>query len=437
MVNNAVTEKDLVVAITRLITTNVGNEAISSEFLSLVEESYPGEQLVFLGRPRGLDRYTMSALEREGDLVRAFDALASNLEQATRRTLNGNQNQGAMNGWTPAVKLVLPSGGHNKARQLKKTLFQPLARRYRKIFRRPESYGSRAQIICRAKTVIYSGAGEVRDGDTMMRQLLELRTAQLAGAAVHVANQGILVEDPQLGRLLGHVYSHANSIAVRGPLSKERLMAFGVNGDDIRVLPDTGFLGAPADARRVAEIQSAEKIRPGTVALAVGWAIAEPIDAWEPVVRCLRDKGKDIILVTSQLSNDGGALRVLSRRYDLRMMSRQYGYRDYIGLLAGCDFIISSRMHTNVFGLMVGVPVIPLEADLFKIHDMSAMLGDYPVSVVDPKAPDWQQQLILSVKAVDRDNNVLRTYLRQKRDEIRAQAIANVIPSAWFPVPSG
>ena len=112
--------------------------------------------------------------------------------------------------------------------------------------------------------------------------------------------------------------------------------------------------------------------------------------------------------------------------YGIRIVSHQYDYREYMGILAGCDIIISGRMHTNIFGLMSSVPVIPIEADTFKLHDLFALVGDYPVEVTDPTKTGWQQELIARIDMVERDNESLRDRMRARKPELRQKALANV-----------
>ena len=59
-------QRGRIVLITNLNTTNVGNQALSTELMKLAKSNYAGQQVAFLGRSTGLERYTLEEIRRTG-----------------------------------------------------------------------------------------------------------------------------------------------------------------------------------------------------------------------------------------------------------------------------------------------------------------------------------------------------------------------------------
>ncbi len=193
---------DKTLLITKLKTTNIGNQALSDEVIKLYETA--PEHLFAAGRPEGLFGYSIEKLVKSKNAEKTFEAWADGL-------LRRLQSE-ATAGFKPATRRVeLLSFDDFKVKN--DSLFQSI----KNIFRRyihmegvfAKAYRKRFVVVSGVDRIIYSGAGEVGDNNIFLRQLLELRVAQKMGKKTYAINQSVeVVESPDEGDLFTCVFKN-------------------------------------------------------------------------------------------------------------------------------------------------------------------------------------------------------------------------------------
>src|SRR5688572_2826895 len=69
--------KNRILLITKLVTTNIGNQALSDEVIRLYEDI--PDQFMVAGRPEGLFGYSIEKLQQSGNAVQLFESWVDNL----------------------------------------------------------------------------------------------------------------------------------------------------------------------------------------------------------------------------------------------------------------------------------------------------------------------------------------------------------------------
>jgi len=241
--------------------------------------------------------------------------------------------------------------------------------------------------------VIFNPAGEINRSaasfDQVLRQLVELLVAKALGARVAVINHTIELEDPRALAVLRHCYRRFDHIVVRDPGSADLVTT---DNADCRVTmaPDLAFLagGAPGGPTAAGDGTGRAADR-RMVGLAVNQA--DPSRAgpgWAQVVRHLESHGRRVRFVSNALRQDRTVAAGLVRDRAIEMMRPTDDYGDYVAMLGELELVISSRLHTCIFALCAGTPVIPIEPFA---HKVSAFFGtlDYPLAAIRSDEPGW------------------------------------------------
>lgn len=154
--------------ITKMSSTNMGNEALSRELITLMDDKLGKGAYHIHGRPGGLIAHTLAELRTHDDPVAVFErrayriasvccrAFAPRAKSAREFRLLGVEAH-RVEGRRRIVKRV-------RMALLKRMLFSP-------------TYIPRAKVHAQTDRLLYSGAGEVMDTDILLRQLLDLRVA--------------------------------------------------------------------------------------------------------------------------------------------------------------------------------------------------------------------------------------------------------------------
>ena len=259
-----------------------------------------------------------------------------------------------------------------------------------------------------------------------MRQLLELRVAQTLGCRVAVINHSVEVDDPFLLRLIGTLYSMFDRIIVREHLSLKAIVDMGVPEEKVRMAADAAFLAKPAEDSVVKEILLREAIGPNTVAISVDIdSASERVLEWGKIIRAIQSRDKQVIFVSNCLWGDYHVASEFQRKFGIRVMSRQYDYPEYIGLLANVEMVISSRLHTCVFSMIGNTPIIPIEPNIRKVTGLF-QLTNYPVSVIDPSDPNWVGAVLNSIDYVYEHHATIKKNLTVSVRQLRTSATGNV-----------
>lgn len=365
--------------ITKLKTTNIGNQALSDEVIKLYERN--PQNLSVSGRPEGLFGYSIEKLKKAKDPIAKFESWSDNLIkylQSTEQTFNPK-----------SARVELLSFDDFKVKN--DNLFQAIKNIFRKhihmewLFAR--SYKNRFAKICSVDAVVYSGAGEVGDNNIFLRQLLELRLAQKLGKKTYAINQSVEVNESPIKEIYGVVYSKMDKIVVRGNLSRDNMISAGISAEKIECYPDSAFLNPEPSTELVDHVKKQYRIVQPSVGINAT-KVARDMKAWKEITDLLRSLGYHLYFISNDPYGDKEIGEELARNFGLVPIIEFMDYAKYSALLASFEFVISCRLHTNELSLTAGTPVIPIEGSRFKTREVFNLIG-YPLSVANASSGNW------------------------------------------------
>lgn len=396
---------DKVLLITKLKTTNIGNQALSDELIKLYERS--GKLFQVTGRPEGLFGYSIEKLKKSNDPVALFEKWADGL-LARLKPWQGSTS------FKPATRYVeLLSFDDFKVKN--DNLFQAIKNIFRKFIHTEAFFASRYKnrflVVAGADTVVYSGAGEVGDNNIFLRQLLELRIAQKLGKKTFAINQSVEVVEQPMQAICAHVYKHMDTILVRGVISRDNMIKIGIPESKISCCPDSAFLNPTPTADQVKQMAQQYAITQPAVGLNAT-KVAGDLDKWDQIITTLKNLGYNVYFISNDPFGDRNIGEQISQRFDVKAILDFIPYPHYSALLANFNFVISCRLHTNELSLTGGTPILPIEGSHFKTKEVFSLVN-YPVPVVNAADSDWHQQLIKSIHDIHSDERAVRAFVNQ------------------------
>lgn len=377
------------VLITRLSTANVGNEGLSFELALLFQKLAGARPFAVVDRlPNYMLRYRLEDYPREPDqAVLRFEADAAALAELCRSAK------------TPAARfeidwprLRFSPQRHRLVVALKQIL--AVRRRLSQMQQRKlwEDFLKRIALYKESAWVILNPAGELAPESlsSPLPLLLELRVAQLLGCRIATVNHSLEVTHPVLKAILAHCYRQFDLIRVRDSYSLGVLQAMQCAEDRIGLIPDACWRTEP-----VGTGLPAPAIPQGSIGLAINAKVGEHrAEAWAALLRDLiRETGREVYFVTNALSTDLRFARYLQRQAAIKVLSPQQSYRTYAGQLGGLDLVISNRLHTTLFSLAAGTPVVAVEPLHSKLRGVLEQAG-YPIPVVSTESPRWREEVL-------------------------------------------
>jgi len=434
-----------ITVITKLKTSNAGNQAVSTELIRLIKRLYPDARIFVGWREPGLEQYTFNRLQHAGhDPLRTLDGWAELIVKKYEYFRKASPP--GWEGTSPASQAYeLPQSQSNTAEVVElaplsviplplriygkglRTLKMPLDRR--------RGYGRGYErwltVLKHSNQVIYSPAGDIGDSkraDYLVRDLLGLRIAQRLGAKVIVANHSIEVKHPLILRLLGQLYSSFDNIVVRDPASAQLVMETHVPPEKINLTPDTAYMAQPApiEEHELKEIAGREQIEPGTVGILAFFREGFDFSGWSKVIHQLRAMGKQVYFISHDLPNDALLAMRFQQLYGVKVITRQYNYAEYIRVLSLLELVISERYHTCVFSAIANTPFIPL-----RVRQMNKILGvvyftKYPIPAVDTTNSGWQDTVMEHIRYVYKHYDQISADLQKTIPRLRQLAEHNV-----------
>jgi polysaccharide pyruvyl transferase WcaK-like protein len=394
---------DKTLLITKLKTTNIGNQALSDEVIKLYEK-HP-ERLTVSGRPEGLFGYSIEKLVGSDNPVAKFERWADNLVANLKHTVATNEFKAN----TSRVELL--SFDNFKVKNDK--WFQ----RVKNIFRRyvhaesifAKAYAKRFAKISSVNAIIYSGAGEVGDNNIFLRQLLELRVAQKLNIKTYAINQSVEVVESPMKEICGFVYQKMNLIVVRGDVSKNNMIAIGVPGEKIKCYPDSAFLNPNPSPAMVKEMKQHYKI----VTPAVGinaTKVASDMNAWKAITGLLKSLGYNLYFISNDPFGDKEIGEKLAAQFGLIPIIEFIDYPKYAALMTNFEFVISCRLHTNELSLTAGTPIIPIEGSHFKTREVFSLVK-YPIPVTNALTPEWKEEIMKHIKTLHQKDQSVKDFI--------------------------
>lgn len=371
--------------VTKLYTTNVGNQALSEELIKLIADHVGPSNLYVDGRPIGLYNFDLKQINRAKNPGAILDKWADEVIGKFERLNKEVRFQSDLK----KVKMITMFDSKLKYEGLKAAL-RPLKAKYDKLKIFNEKYAERLSKIASADCFIYSGAGEVGDNTVFLRQLLELRIAQKMGKKTGVVNQSIVVETEMFGKLLKHVYGKCNKIVVRGRFSKELLKSVGIENKTITLAPDTAIQTSPQIARSKKQ----------EVGINFTPAINFKVENIAPIIEKLKSYGNTVYFITNEPYGDKSVREQLNQKYGIAVLDPGKDYLNYAAKLSEFKYIISTRLHSIVLSLAAHTPAIPIEGNVFKTKELLSQLS-YPVDVIDAYKEGWENVLISEIEKVE------------------------------------
>ncbi|CAL1691032.1 hypothetical protein MMB232_01167 [Brevundimonas subvibrioides] len=403
---------DTVLIITRMHTQNAGNEALSKELIIYAQTLFGADAVQAIDRyPRLFESYTVKGL---GSAVEAgFDRLARSLidrfyASAATPPERARPEQVILQKSTQEVR--------GRLRTLKNLL--GVRRRLAAVGLMERKDPEVAVSACAdARLILWNPAGEIHptgNRDQVMRLLLLVRIAQLSGRRTAVINHSLEVEDPELARLVRHVYGAMDYVGVRDAESVRRVAEMEV-GPAVES-PDLVFL-----ASRIPP--STQGHDGGAIGISINALTADRTPAeWTDLMSGLSTLGRPFLYLTNAMNHDTALARELAQTYGGEVIDHQPGYLDLRTHYARCAVLISSRLHASILALCEGVPVVSIEPSVFKLTAIFDQMN-YPIRTESMGRPGWGQRVLANVRRALDEGDALATFnaealaLQRKRIE--------------------
>ncbi len=397
---------------TKLKTTNNGNQALSDELIKLAQDFTNECDFKVVGRPFGLDKYTFNYFDVE-DPVTAFEKIAQEIANRAKK-LNKLEFQKS------DLQNVRTNLLDVEGNVVKTEKYRRIARKFRKFyfsfFLFSKAYEQRLRTFNSIDYYLYSGAGEVSNEDFFLRQLLDLRVAQILGVKVCAINQSVEIDSGVEKKILVHVYSKMHKIVVRGNLSKELLVKNGVNHNLIEVCPDTAF-------RNIVDFKIKKSF---SKKIAINFT---PLKydklKYEALLKKLIDNGYQITFVSNEPKGEKQLANDLKEKFNISFLIQSIHYNAYSKLLSDFDFLISTRLHSNELALTAGVPIIPIEGRSFKTNEVFGLIN-YPLEVMTVDNADFVNKIWSSVEYLENNFEEIQDWIFKNLPEISKKSANNI-----------
>ena len=396
--------------VTKLKTTNLGNQALSMELIKLFEEEVGKENLYVGGRPLGLFGYSIDKLKSSSDPVRLFESWADAVVKKYR-PLSASSNVFVSK--VNQFKLT-----ENKSLKLEKlkTFLRPLKRRIDKLFLLNKQYVKRLNAINASDFLIYSGAGEVSDNHVFLRQMLELRVAQKLGKKTGAVNQSVVVKHDAFKKIVKLVYGNMNHIVVRGAISKATIVSFGVPESIVFIAPDTAIKTSPD--------YSAVK-KNGLVGINFTPFINFDWKDVGKIVDKVRSYNKDLVFITNEPLGDIPIIEKFKSDYNVGVLEESSDYLDFAKKIAAYEYLVGARLHANVMALAVKVPVVAIEGLVWKTKELFEQF-EYPLPSVNVNDAGWVDSVIDSIEKIEENKIDFNHYFSNVLEKHKALVKNNV-----------
>ncbi|MEO7523982.1 MAG: polysaccharide pyruvyl transferase family protein [Ferruginibacter sp.] len=399
--------------VTKLKTTNLGNQALSMELIKLFEENVGKENLYVGGRPLGLFGYSINKLKASADPAALFESWADAvIKKYTPLKAASSVFKSRVNNFDLTA---------NKSLRFEKfkMLFRPLKRSFDKLFLFNKQYVKRLNAINACDVFIYSGAGEASDNHVFLRQMLEIRIAQKLGKMTGAANQSVVVRDEAFKKVVKLVYGNMDRVVVRGNISKETIIETGVPRSKVFIAPDTAIKSSP-------ELNDVKKN--GMVGINFTPFIKFDYKDVTLIVEKLRQYNRDIVFVTNEPMGDIPIMEKFKADYNINVLENSADYLDFAKKIAGFEYIVGARLHTNVMALAVNVPVIAIEGLVWKTKELFEQF-EYPLPSVNVNDAGWVNIVLDSIDKIEKKQVDFNSYFKNVLVKYKEDVKNNV---AWI-----
>lgn len=404
--------------ITKLKTSNIGNEALSYEIIKLFKDVANDAVINVNGRPFGLDGYLPSRLLKVSDPIQEFENWADKIVKKIKSE--------------PDVKFVANDGKIILIQQKAdykidkwKSKLRPIKRFINSLLVYSNEYKKRASVLKAADWLIYSGAGEVTDGyrgnfndaHVFLRQMIEIRVAQKLGINTGAVNQSIFVNQALSQQIIAHVYKNMKKIIIRGTSSRDALIKYGVPAGIIEMAPDSAINTHFENAGKVVKDKN-------IVGLNFSNHVKINEEQMGKILDYLASIGKKVFYCTNEPIGDYALIETLSNKFNLPILDGFKNYKEYAQKLSEFDFVISARVHTNMLSMISHTTVIPIEGNDFRLHELLEGF-EYPLMPVKSQQDGWVDKLIVNIEAVRNNKYDFKSYFENTFSRHKKESIKN------------
>jgi polysaccharide pyruvyl transferase WcaK-like protein len=397
---------------TKLKTTNIGNQALSDELIKLASDYTNKCDFIVEGRPFGLDKYTFDYFDKN-DPIAEFEKIAQKIAGEAMKFPKQNAFKSDLN--KVRTNLLDVEGSVVKTESLRR-----VARKFRKFyysfFLFSSAYKKRLQLYNSVDYYLYSGAGEISNGDFFLRQLLDLRIAQIMGVKVCAINQSVEIDANIESKLLNYVYSKMYKIVVRGNLSLELLIKGGIDKNNIVVCPDTAF-------RNKFNFITKEKFSKN---IAINLTPKKyDKEKYEGLISKLIQSNYKITFVSNEPMGEKSLATELKEKFKIETAIQTLDYPSYSKFINQFDFLISTRLHSNELAITAGVPVIPIEGNIFKTQEVFKFVN-YPIEVLKINDKNFLDKIWSNVEYVENNFQEIQSWISNNIEKISCDSAKNI-----------
>lgn len=386
-----------VAVITRLITDNAGNEALSTVLGRYMAAQFGEANVRLVDRiPDTIRRFRYDRITAAADPIAAFEAMVDKVAAIATAP-------------APLCPLAGEAGIRLVARPRIRSPLMQWAKRTIRLRSRLRARGilregnaaTALNTLRWADALIWNPAGEIHPkgrSDEVFLILLMVRLAQRLGKPVAIVNHSLEATDAVLNRLLVHVYAHAQFVTVREQGSYDRGIALGFPAAPMRIVPDLAFMLARPGFLPELDEPPAEALAPRSIVLSInGLEASRGGDGWERLITGLRALDRPIVFISNSMKDDIPFARMMAQHTHVEFRVDQPSFREMVRLYRGASMVISSRLHASIFAMCAQVPVLSIEPQLFKLTGILDQL-DYPIPTVRMGDADWVERLLADAR---------------------------------------
>lgn len=404
--------------ITKLKTSNIGNEALSHEIIRLFNETAKDSIINVNGRPIGLDGYLPARLLKASNPIQEFenwtDKIVAKINSEPDTSFTSN------NG-----RVILYHQSNDFKKDKWKSKLRPIKRFINSLLVYSKEYKKRASILKGADWLIYSGAGEVTDGyrknfndaHVFLRQMIEIRVAQKLGIKTAAVNQSIFVNLTLSQEIIGHVYKNMQKIVIRGTSSRDCLIQYGVPASLIEMAPDSAINTVFENADKVLKNSN-------TIGLNFSNHVKITDEEIERIIDYIKSIGKKVVYCTNEPIGDQAIIDKLKKKFNVPLLEGHTNYKAYAKKLAEFDFVISARVHTNMLSMISHTIVVPIEGNDFRLQELLEGF-EYPLMPVKSQEAGWVDKLIENIESVRKGRYNFPAYFEKVFTEHKKKSLKN------------
>jgi polysaccharide pyruvyl transferase WcaK-like protein len=367
--------------ISRVDTTNAGNQLLTTQLQALLARVLEGDVVLVERHPAFLQKFSAAHVP-VADLPRRIESWADEVVTAARGSLKAPEQ--APRGKGLRSKTSLEKWAFLRRQLLPITQKLHIKGMLAKLGYYDDSIVPRLSLYVGSQWVVANPAGDIQADSlgTATRQFLDALIAKKLGARVALVNHSIESHDERLKAIIRHVYPQLDLVLVRDTITLDFLRDIGVDCGNVMVVPDAAILFTPAQDLT---LDSALRKIGFSINAKFGRHLFED---WVKLVQGMADEGHVVRFVTNDFATDIDFARALAKRVPLEIQDGPLDFAGYCHEMAKLKVVITNRLHTVVMATISGVQSVPIEAGAFKIRGSVDCL-DLPLKALNTLDSGW------------------------------------------------